>query len=216
MKNIWTTYEDKINEYIDVDFSIKQINKVSYYFFYDEIYNWNYYKTKCIYEKEFCEIEKNDIVVDLGSNIGLFTRYAAEKSKKVISIEGSPEHFSCLIKNTHDLNNIEYLNANIVGENKYSNTWSHRKSSINITINDIFNLYRIEQIDFLKVDIEGGEYEIFETLTDEDLKKIKKIAIETHDNNMNYKIYEKFINKKFIYNFDWYYSNSMQRMLYLY
>lgn len=210
MKNIWTTYEDKINEYFDVDFSIKQINKASYYFFYDEIYNWNYYKTKCIYEKEFCEIEKNDIVVDLGSNIGLFTRYAAEKSKKVISIEGSPEHFSCLVKNTYDLDNIQYLNANIVGNNNNSETWSHRKSPINITINDIFNLYRIEQIDFLKVDIEGGEYEIFETLTDEDLKKIKKIAIETHDNNMNYKIYEKFINKKFIYNFDWYYSNSIK------
>ena len=112
-----------------------------------------------IFYNSDCCINENDIVVDLGSNIGLFTRYASNKCKKVISVEGSPEFFSCLVENTSDLKNISYLNTNVVGiENKNNNTWSSNPTLINITLEDIFKLYKLEKIDFLKVDIEGGEY----------------------------------------------------------
>ena len=32
----------------------------------------------------------------------------------------------------------------------------------------------------MKIDCEGSEYELFKTITNENLKKIKKIVIETH------------------------------------
>jgi surface protein len=43
-----------------------------------------------------------------------------------------------------------------------------------------------DEIDLMKIDIEGSEYDFFETITDENLKKIKKLVIEYH-NNDNYK-----------------------------
>ena len=45
------------------------------------------------YSKWF-DIEPNDIVVDLGSHIGLFMIYAAEKNAKIIyCVEPSPNNF---------------------------------------------------------------------------------------------------------------------------
>jgi FkbM family methyltransferase len=77
-----------------------------------------------IYEINNCILEKDDVVVDLGSNIGMFTKYAAEKCKKVISVEGSPEYFSCLVENTTENENVSYLNANIIGKTIQSiDTW---------------------------------------------------------------------------------------------
>ena len=46
-------------------------------------------------------IESNDVVVDLGANVGFFTHYASQKSKKVIAVEGGDALFSCLVKNTY-------------------------------------------------------------------------------------------------------------------
>jgi hypothetical protein len=37
-----------------------------------------------------------------------------------------------------------------------------------------------ETIDFMKVDCEGSEYELFSTITSENLNKIRKMAIEVH------------------------------------
>jgi 23S rRNA U2552 (ribose-2'-O)-methylase RlmE/FtsJ len=192
-------------------------NKIEFDFYFMEIYDFEFSPTKCIYEMNDCIIEKNDIVVDLGSNIGLFTRLASEKSKMVISIEGSPEYFSCLVENNCDLKNIKFINANIVSENnRLSNTWSANKSPIDLTLKDIFYLYNLDTIDFLKIDIEGGEYSLFRDIDDTYIKRIKKIAIETHDETLNDELCNRLIGlgKKSFY-FDWYYGNvKPQRMFY--
>jgi hypothetical protein len=59
-----------------------------------------------------------------------------------------------------------------------------RKNLGNINSNNISNLR--EYFDkynnmFIKLDIEGGEYELFDSLSDDDLKKIKQLVIEFHD-----------------------------------
>ena len=43
---------------------------------------------------------------------------------------------------------------------------------------DIFSENNIQECDFLKLDCEGAEYEIIDSLTSEFLNKIKKYAIE--------------------------------------
>lgn len=188
-----------------------------YDFFYKEIYHFEFSFTQCIYEMDKCVLEKDDIVVDLGANVGFFSAYAASKAKKVIAIEGSPEIFSCLVKNTkEDYNNIEYLNANIVSSNDLkSSTWSNNPTKINIFIEDIFKFYNLNKIDFLKIDIEGGEYSLFDTIDKSLLKKINKIAIETHFHEKNLDLINN-LNSKKIFCFDWYYSNLKQTMLYFY
>ena len=219
-KKIWKVWDSKLQIFFTWDFTDYEIlkNQQWYNFYYNEIYDWNFSDTKCIYEMSDCILNENDIVVDLGSNVGLFTRYASEKCSKVISVEGSPEYFSCLIENTFDLKNIKYLNANVVSESdKSSNTWSDNKSEINLTIKDIFYLYDLDVIDFLKIDIEGGEYSIFNDINENYLRRIKKIAIETHDSSLNEKLSSIIIKSgKRLYYFDWYIKDKLQTMYYFY
>jgi FkbM family methyltransferase len=55
-----------------------------------------------------------------------------------------------------------------------------------ITPNTLIEKYIDEDyVDYMKVDIEGAEYKFFETITDDNIKKIKKMVIEFH-NNENY------------------------------
>ena len=49
-----------------------------------------------------------------------------------------------------------------------------------ISLSECIEKYDIEKIDFLKMDCEGAEFEIILGLTDETLKKIKKMSIEVH------------------------------------
>ena len=179
----WLLFEDKSRSFYEKDF--KNVFASSshrwYDFFYKEIYAFEFSPTNCIYEMERCILEPDDIVVDLGANVGFFTDYAANKCKKVISVEGGDALFGCLIRNTYENKNIEYLNANVVSETSKTNTTWANPSKINVTISDIFNLYNLDKIDFLKIDIEGSEYDIFKDIDKNILSKIKKIAIEAHD-----------------------------------
>jgi FkbM family methyltransferase len=53
-----------------------------------------------------------------------------------------------------------------------------------ITPNTLVESYIDEEfIDLMKVDIEGAEYDFFETITDNNLKKIKRFIIEFHNND---------------------------------
>lgn len=57
-----------------------------------------------------------------------------------------------------------------------------------ITPNTLFNEFIDENsIDLMKVDIEGAEYDFFETITDENLKRVKRMIIEFH-NNSDYRV----------------------------
>jgi hypothetical protein len=53
-----------------------------------------------------------------------------------------------------------------------------------ITPNTLIEEYIDEDlIDLMKVDIEGAEYDFFETISDDNLKKIKRLIIEFHNND---------------------------------
>ena len=57
-----------------------------------------------------------------------------------------------------------------------------------ITPNTLIEKYIDEDyVDYMKIDIEGAEYIFFETITDANIKKIKKMVIEFH-NNDNYQV----------------------------
>ncbi|MEI7469764.1 MAG: FkbM family methyltransferase, partial [Chloroflexota bacterium] len=51
-----------------------------------------------------------------------------------------------------------------------------------ITLNDIFNLTNIDHINFLKVDCEGAEFDIFLNTNAVELNRIDHICLEYHDN----------------------------------
>jgi|688.fasta_scaffold551518_3 FkbM family methyltransferase len=223
MKN-WLIYDNINKFYYESTFEdVKQKhNWVSYEIFYKENYECEYSNTGNIYEMYDCVVEPNDIVVDLGSNVGFFTNKIAPIASRVISVEGSPELFSCLVKNTFQYQNIEYVNANIVSDEniKEKNIWSYRPSTINLTLKQLFDLYNLEKIDFLKVDIESAEYDIFhENIDPLLLSKIRKISMEIHVDQTNYDDINvnrliKNIKNKNVKNFTWYLPSHVQKTLY--
>jgi len=216
MGKYYKLYSEKTNNYWDqdLDFVLSLNTYRGYEFFYKEIYDWEFSETKCIYEMWDCTIQPNDVVVDLGANVGFFTCLAAKKAKEVISIEGGHELFSCLIQNTTEFKNVKYLNASILGKSMdQPNIWSMKHNPLYLQIEDIFRIFNLEKIDFLKCDIEGGEYDLFQNMDQEILNRIDKIALETHDplRNENF-----FIPGKIRHSFYWDINNNgeYQTMLY--
>ncbi|MDG2372082.1 MAG: FkbM family methyltransferase [Flavobacteriaceae bacterium] len=175
---------------------------------------------KNIYNKNGVFIEEGDLVIDIGAHIGIFSTYASELSKygKVYAFEPFKENFKRL-KMHKELNHNENLNIynyGVGGENgertfylHNKNTGGHslhtNKNSKNkieiktIRLSDFCEKENIENIDFLKVDCEGAEFEILKS-DEKLLSKVKKIVLECHpfeNNNASY-----IINLLNRYNFD--------------
>ena len=131
---------------------------------------------------EYCfEVEENDIVVDIGATIGEFTYKILEKKPKhCYVVEPLPVFFDTLKKNLEG-NQVSFTNAAITND-KYCNIeWDGRNSIVNtLTFKDFVAQNRLNKIDFLKVDCEGGEYDIFTEENIEFLKKVPKIVCEVH------------------------------------
>ena len=150
-------------------------------------------------------IEANDVVVDIGANIGFFTLYAALKTtNRIYAFEPFPENVEWLKKNleTNNLHNnitvdcIAVSDVNVTEKLYISETsGGHLLFDHNITgqlarsvevpsktLETIIREHGLERIDFLKMDCEGSEGQILKAVPMHCLEKIKKIAMEFHDN----------------------------------
>jgi len=147
------------------------------------------------------EINSNDVVVDIGAHIGVFSIMAAYYANlgKVYSFEPMKENFNLLNENINlnRLSNITSFNKAVsdkdgklkffVSKTKNKGQNSMTRLSENqeeISVDKIsFKKFikKIPQINFLKMDCEGSEYDIFYSLNKKELAKIKKIAMEYHN-----------------------------------
>jgi FkbM family methyltransferase len=150
------------------------------------------------YYSDECHLEENDVVVDLGANIGLFTLHALNQGcKKCYSIESHPLTFQYLQKNLNKYNNCVPINVAIShtagtvyvpkvlhgspGTRIFEQSKDDYIETPAITFSDLCKSHNINHIDYLKIDIEGSEYRLFKNIDKEFLKsKVRKIAIELH------------------------------------
>ena len=174
-----------------------------------EILNENYLNSFKIFKNDSLNIKNCDTLIDLGSSIGLFTSYCLEQNPNIKSycVEMNPKFHKICQDTFKDNHNIKSINAAIYKEhNSFINFKSNREDLFNLgnTISDDFNKkyslnvptvslkgliedFNIDKISFLKVDIEGYEYEFFENLEDDILEKIDKIFLEFHPVEDNYR-----------------------------
>lgn len=159
-------------------------------------------------------IKEGDIVLDCGAYCGTTVYYFSQlagETGKVIALEPDKENYKALLKNIkiHNLKNVIPLNMCLwdkkgkLGFNTEGNLGSCL-SSIHgeipstfvdaTSIQDIINDYKIDKIDFIKMDIEGAEINVIESVKDYLKKNTVNLAIASYhlvDGQMTYKTLEK-------------------------
>jgi FkbM family methyltransferase len=157
------------------------------------------------YYKEI-SIQPDDVVVDLGGNIGAFTTYALSKgASKVYTVEPFPMYVNFLHKNLEPFSDkveiipmaisdsngktelmINFQNNTILNDVYKELNWENNDKSVTVDKIDLVTLSEknnIDIINYLKVDVEGSEYLVFNGVDDSFLSnKVEKVAIEYHWN----------------------------------
>jgi len=149
------------------------------------------------------ELGRQDVVIDVGAHTGLFSVFASMRAKdgRIISVEPDPENFRVLEQNIglNGIVNITPLNIALSdrsGEAELTlsaDTISHSLHSKLVTesgsrkipvktkgLNNLVEEYRIDRIDFLKMNCEGSEYEILGSCSEDVLSKIRRMSIQYH------------------------------------
>ena len=144
------------------------------------------------------EINSNDVIIDIGAHIGIFTIYASQfcNNGKIYSFEPVKENYDLLlnniklnhseqvkpfnlaVSNTNDVVTI-YINDDKAAHSIFPSSESSIKVK-SITLQNIFEENNINHCNFLKLDCEGAEYEILCNLPAKYFKEIDKIVMECH------------------------------------
>lgn len=150
-------------------------------------------------------IKEDDVVVEIGAHIGIFSIFAAQLARngKVYSFEPMPANYEMLQRNIilNKANNIIPVNKAVsdkkgkkefhlssseiyTGEHSFFLRGDKLMKTIEVetlSLENIVKDHNISEIDFLKMDCEGAEYEILFNVPDDILRRIKQISMECHD-----------------------------------
>jgi len=141
-------------------------------------------------DNEYFQINSGDVYVDLGANVGMNCAYAESKGASMIyAIEPDPDVFKALEKNAGEnwvLENIAVSNKKGFMEISMWPNWQVKRILKCTTLEDIIEKNNISNIDYLKIDIEGGEKELIPAIKPETWSKINKIFIEYHEDVFEY------------------------------
>lgn len=150
-----------------------------------------------IFYREVYPVDSGDrVIIDAGANIGAFSLYALSKAAnaRVIAVEPAPDTSQRMrhVLHEHGLESLVTLNEAALGAEA-------GETSIQLTVGSQFrqtgigghcvpivtleSLTREEQeIDLLKIDIEGAEYGVIASTPQHVLRRIRKIFMEVHPN----------------------------------
>lgn len=196
------TLGGKLLDFSGIDWSNPDIN---YYY----KWGWEYvtYKSN-LYQKELNSygpgVEKNDIFVDIGANIGM-SSICAEicGASKIYSVEPDPECFKSL--NMNKGYNWKTFNHAISSYNGYIDIdiWPqnvHKTKVPCVPLDDFVQSLDVDYIDYMKVDIEGWEESVFNVTKKSTFDRIRKFFIEYHggDNDSINKFVDIFKRNDFI------------------
>jgi FkbM family methyltransferase len=147
------------------------------------------------------ELPLSDIhtIIDGGAHIGFSSLYFSKNFPEALiySIEPDTENFNLLIKNTRHYPSIITCRGAIWGHdthlkinNPTDQTWAFQVSEcpeesensvVGYSLSSLMEIYSLEKIDLLKLDVEGSERQIFYDNYDYWIRRTANILIELHD-----------------------------------
>lgn len=145
-----------------------------------------------VYEVNDTHVNRGGVVIDIGANIGSFSMLAASWGANVYAIEPEPHNLSALRFNIA-YNKMEdkivvcpyaisdYKGVAVIDDNGGGSTIKDNNPGSEVevmSLNNFFSLYHIDQVDILKIDVEGAETEIILGASKENLNKCKYITME--------------------------------------
>ncbi len=149
-------------------------------------------------------------IVDVGAHSGFFTLYARSLNRTVpvIAIEPEPKNLECLKKHLveNKVKGVTIVAAALAEKDGTDNlvlsrdSHNHYLASVEepsdtnevvpvatISLATLVKKYKLSKIGLIKMDIEGGEYSVFESLLPEHFRLIEALIMEYHNyNNNNY------------------------------
>jgi FkbM family methyltransferase len=166
----------------------------------DALMIWEIWKAK-VYDDARIPIRAGDVVVDIGAHIGGFAVRAAKFAHggPIYSYEASSKNFRLLTENCklNHLTNVHIENCAVSNQSGslpfytpsengilgslLQNTSGFMETVQATTFSDIIAKHSLTQIDFLKMDVEGAEFDILFAHPDETLPITQKIVLEFHE-----------------------------------
>ncbi len=190
---------------------------------------------KAVFEKEEHSIPVKNfqpkLILDCGGNIGCAAIYYAIQypDAQIYSIEPEKDNFKLLQYNTLFYENIHALKSalwdketfikvedkgfGIAGWMTFETTEDDPAAMKTVTVSKLLKDSGFEEIDLLKIDIEGAEKEVFSAPdVDEWLPKVKVLTIELHDRMKKGCSYEFF---KAVSKYHWHFAFRGENLIFI-
>jgi FkbM family methyltransferase len=169
-------------------------------------------RTNVLFEKFLLSVmsvflPKNKNMIDIGANIGIWSvvfRKLLQQHNIIYAFEPQPQIFDCLQKNIilNDINNVQIYNFALSNENTKTFMNASYDISNNFGAFRIVNNFNMEEslleieckigdditfndIGFVKIDVEGHEYEVLQGLRNTITNNMPFIFIEIHGDQPN-------------------------------
>jgi FkbM family methyltransferase len=143
----------------------------------------------------------DDVIIDAGANVGLFTCWAASRNPRanIFAVEPSLDNFERLLEHVRANGFESRVRAfQMALSSSQSTAWLSERASASqmlhltddcapgsvavpaLSLVDLLAQIPQEHIDFLKMDIEGSEYAVLLSAGAEQLSRIRRISVEYH------------------------------------
>jgi FkbM family methyltransferase len=143
------------------------------------------------------------VIIDVGGYIGDFSLYAAKylNARRVVVYEPTVENFRLLTQNIENngfadritavnkavssgheiVLNVQIQESEEMHVSAYWYKNFEQRTIPSVTLPEILETHRLDSIDLLKIDCEGGEYDILPAVPGSLFKRIRNIVFEYHE-----------------------------------